>query len=103
MAGGHAMWIRQLPSGSQRRTEGAGTRDAERLDRVLPVWSRQSNRAGYRLSREHGEWNAYFLSDLAKHHEVVVFDNCEIGQSQMLGASYSVRELAGDTAALIRG
>ncbi|MFM0162038.1 alpha/beta hydrolase [Paraburkholderia sediminicola] len=56
---------------------------------------------GYRASM--AEWNAYFLSDLAKHHEVVVFDNRGIGQSQMRGASYSVRDLAGDTAALIRG
>jgi pimeloyl-ACP methyl ester carboxylesterase len=48
------------------------------------------------------EWNAYFLSDLAKHHEVVVFDNRGIGQSQMHGTRYSVRDLASDTAALIR-
>jgi pimeloyl-ACP methyl ester carboxylesterase len=56
---------------------------------------------GYRASM--AEWNAYFLSDLAKHHEVVVFDNRGIGQSQMRGTRYSVRDLASDTAALIRG
>jgi pimeloyl-ACP methyl ester carboxylesterase len=55
---------------------------------------------GYRASM--AEWNAYFLSDLAKHHEVVVFDNRGIGQSQMHGTRYSVRDLASDTAALIR-
>lgn len=56
---------------------------------------------GYRASM--AEWNAYFLSDLAKHHEVVVFDNRGIGRSQMRAASYSVRDLATDTAELIEG
>jgi pimeloyl-ACP methyl ester carboxylesterase len=56
---------------------------------------------GYRATI--AEWNASFLAELAKHHEVVVFDNRGIGQSQMRGTGYSVQDLAGDTAALIRG
>jgi pimeloyl-ACP methyl ester carboxylesterase len=55
---------------------------------------------GYRASM--AEWNAYFLDELAKHHEVIVFDNRGVGRSQMRGTRYSVRDLASDTAALIR-
>ena len=56
---------------------------------------------GYRATV--AEWNAYFLAALAKHHEVIVFDNRGIGQSQAHNASYTARDLAGDTVALIRG
>lgn len=56
---------------------------------------------GYRATM--AEWNAEFLAELAKHHEVIVFDNRGIGQSQAGDARYGARDLAGDTAALIRG
>jgi pimeloyl-ACP methyl ester carboxylesterase len=54
---------------------------------------------GYRATV--AEWNAYFLGELAKDHEVIVFDNRGIGQSRADGTRYGIEDLAGDTAALI--
>ena len=56
---------------------------------------------GYRATM--AEWNADFLQALARHHEVIVFDNRGIGQSQSHAPGYSASDLAGDAAALIRG
>ena len=47
------------------------------------------------------EWNATFLAELAKDHEVIVFDNRGIGQSIPDAASFTVEDMARDTAALI--
>ncbi|GLQ51813.1 alpha/beta fold hydrolase [Dyella flava] len=55
---------------------------------------------GYRASM--AEWNAYFLEALAKHHEVIIFDNRGIGLSQTRAAAYGIKDLANDTASLIR-
>lgn len=55
---------------------------------------------GYRSSM--AEWNAYFLGELAKSHEVVVFDNRGVGRSQANGAPYDIEALAQDTNALIK-
>jgi pimeloyl-ACP methyl ester carboxylesterase len=55
---------------------------------------------GYRASM--AEWNAYFLGELAKTHDVIIFDNRGIGQSKANGKDYRVEDLARDTAALIR-
>jgi pimeloyl-ACP methyl ester carboxylesterase len=55
---------------------------------------------GYRASM--GEWNAYFLGELAKNHDVIIFDNRGIGESKANDKHYRVEDLARDTAALIR-
>jgi pimeloyl-ACP methyl ester carboxylesterase len=55
---------------------------------------------GYRANLS--EWNAYFLAELAKNHEVVVFDNRGIGQSPANLTDYSAPDLARDTSALIK-
>ena len=55
---------------------------------------------GYRASM--AEWNAYFLGELAKTHDVIVFDNRGIGLSKANDKNYRVEDLARDTAALIK-
>jgi pimeloyl-ACP methyl ester carboxylesterase len=55
---------------------------------------------GYRA--ELSEWNAYFLAELAKNHEVIVFDNRGMGRSASDIASYRIDDLARDTSALIK-
>ncbi|MCA6112685.1 alpha/beta fold hydrolase [Bradyrhizobium cenepequi] len=55
---------------------------------------------GYRAALS--EWSAYFLTELAKKHEVIVFDNRGIGRSASDIASYRVDDLARDTLALIK-
>ena len=47
------------------------------------------------------EWDATFLAELAKHHDVIVFDNRGIGRSIPDAASFTVEDMARDTAALI--
>jgi pimeloyl-ACP methyl ester carboxylesterase len=54
---------------------------------------------GYRATMS--EWNAYFLEELARRHEVVVFDNRGIGGSVWSAGSYRVDDLARDTLTLI--
>lgn len=54
---------------------------------------------GYRARM--AEWNAYFLGELAKYHDVVVFDNRGIGRSETASTSYRINDLADDAAALI--
>jgi pimeloyl-ACP methyl ester carboxylesterase len=48
------------------------------------------------------EWNAYFLDELAKERDVIVFDNRGIGLSATSTLHYDVKDLALDTAALIK-
>jgi pimeloyl-ACP methyl ester carboxylesterase len=48
------------------------------------------------------EWNAYFLAELAKEHDVIVFDNRGIGRSATSTSSYDLTDLVLDTAALIK-
>lgn len=48
------------------------------------------------------EWNTYFLSELAKKYEVVIFDNRGIGRSSTDTSSYRVEDLSLDTATLIQ-
>lgn len=55
---------------------------------------------GYRASM--AEWNAYFLGELAKNHEVIIFDNRGVGRSQIRGTNYGIEDLARDTATLIK-
>jgi pimeloyl-ACP methyl ester carboxylesterase len=55
---------------------------------------------GYRATM--AEWNTYFLSELAKSHEVIVFDNRGVGLSLANNAGYRVEDLASDTASLIK-
>jgi pimeloyl-ACP methyl ester carboxylesterase len=55
---------------------------------------------GYRATM--ANWNAYFLGELAKNHEVVIFDNRGIGKSSAADASYRIKDLAADSATLIR-
>jgi pimeloyl-ACP methyl ester carboxylesterase len=47
------------------------------------------------------EWDAAFLAELAKHHDVVAFDNRGIGRSIPNAATFTVQDMARDTAALI--
>jgi pimeloyl-ACP methyl ester carboxylesterase len=47
------------------------------------------------------EWNAMFLAELAKDHEIIVFDNRGVGQSIPDATSFTVEDMARDTAALI--
>ncbi|SAK63001.1 alpha/beta hydrolase [Caballeronia temeraria] len=60
---------------------------------------------GYRATL--GEWNAYFLGELAKHHEVIVFDNRGIGRSTPVaghyGPDYGMRDMAADAADVLAG
>ncbi|SAK77454.1 alpha/beta hydrolase [Caballeronia hypogeia] len=54
-----------------------------------------------------GEWNAYFLGELAKHHDVIVFDNRGVGRSTAtparFGADYGIRDMAADAADVMAG
>ena len=54
---------------------------------------------GYRATMS--EWDATFLAELAKHHDVIVFDNRGIGRSIPNAASFTIDDMASDTAALI--
>ncbi|KND55103.1 alpha/beta hydrolase fold [Candidatus Paraburkholderia kirkii] len=60
---------------------------------------------GYRATL--GEWNAYFLGELVKHHEVIIFDNRGIGRSAIVegryGPDYGMRDMAADAADVIAG
>lgn len=56
---------------------------------------------GYRATLE--EWNASFLAELAKSHEVIVFDNRGVGRSSTGDANFDIQDMANDAAALIRG
>ena len=47
------------------------------------------------------EWDAAFLADLAKHHEVIVFDNRGVGRSLPTASSFTVQDMASDLSALI--
>jgi len=47
------------------------------------------------------EWNAAFLAELAKHHDVIVFDNRGVGRSILDATSFAGEDMARDTAALI--
>jgi pimeloyl-ACP methyl ester carboxylesterase len=47
------------------------------------------------------EWNATFLAELARHHQVIVFDNRGIGRSIPDATSFTVEDMAQDTDALI--
>jgi pimeloyl-ACP methyl ester carboxylesterase len=55
---------------------------------------------GYRATLS--EWNSYFLGELAKSHEVIVFDNRGVGRSTMDTANYRAEDLARDTSSLIK-
>ena len=55
---------------------------------------------GYRATM--ANWNAYFLGELAKNHEVIIFDNRGIGRSDALDTGYSIKDLASDSATLIK-
>ncbi len=54
---------------------------------------------GYRATMS--EWDAAFLAELAKHHDVIVFDNRGIGRSIPNASSFTIDDMASDTAALI--
>lgn len=58
---------------------------------------------GYRASI--AEWDAFFLGELAQHHEVIVFDNRGVGGSSALpgryGVEYGMRDMADDAADVI--
>ncbi|MGF6721521.1 pimeloyl-ACP methyl ester carboxylesterase [Paraburkholderia sp. GAS41] len=54
---------------------------------------------GYRAPLS--EWDAAFLAELAKHHDVIVFDNRGIGRSMPDASSFTIGDMASDTAALI--
>ncbi len=47
------------------------------------------------------EWDASFVAGLARHHDVVVFDNRGVGRSQPDATTFSIADMAQDTAALI--
>lgn len=47
------------------------------------------------------EWDASFIAELAKHHDVIVFDNRGVGRSQPDTSTFSIDDMAQDTAALI--
>jgi len=55
---------------------------------------------GYRATI--ANWNAYFLGELARRHEVIVFDNRGIGASASDTSQYGIEDLARDTATLIQ-
>ena len=54
---------------------------------------------GYRATV--AEWNATFLAELAKRHDVIVFDNRGVGRSMPDASSFTINDMASDTAALI--
>lgn len=53
------------------------------------------------LGANMAEWNAYFLGELARHHEVILFDNRGIGSSNAPAERQSIGTLAADGAALL--
>lgn len=55
---------------------------------------------GYRATISN--WNAYFLGELAKQHEVIVFNNRGIGGSVSDTTQYRMADLARDTSTLIQ-
>jgi pimeloyl-ACP methyl ester carboxylesterase len=55
---------------------------------------------GYRATISN--WNAYFLGELAKHHQVIVLDNRGIGGSVSETTRYGMADLARDTLTLIQ-
>lgn len=55
---------------------------------------------GYRATI--ANWNAYFLGELAKRHEVIVFDNRGIGASSSRTADYRIEDLARDADTLMQ-
>ena len=46
------------------------------------------------------EWDAAFLTELAKHHDVIVFDNRGVGRSEADTSTFSIDDMARDAAAL---
>lgn len=58
---------------------------------------------GYRATL--GEWNAYFLGQLARHHEVIAFDNRGVGRSSTIqgryGPNYDIHDMAADAADVV--
>jgi pimeloyl-ACP methyl ester carboxylesterase len=54
---------------------------------------------GYRATLS--EWDAAFLTDLAKQHEVIVFDNRGIGRSLPHASPFTAQDMAKDLSALI--
>jgi pimeloyl-ACP methyl ester carboxylesterase len=58
---------------------------------------------GYRATL--GEWNARFLGELARNHDVIAFDNRGVGASVpndgSIPADYSIEDMANDAADLI--
>jgi pimeloyl-ACP methyl ester carboxylesterase len=58
---------------------------------------------GYRAPLS--EWNAYFLGELARHREVIVFDNRGVGASSpqpgRYGPDYGIEDMARDAADLL--
>ncbi|ARP80401.1 hypothetical protein CAL12_05835 [Bordetella genomosp. 8] len=55
---------------------------------------------GYRATI--ANWNAYFLGELARRHEVIVFDNRGIGGSGPAAGDYGIEDLARDTSTLMQ-
>jgi pimeloyl-ACP methyl ester carboxylesterase len=47
------------------------------------------------------EWDSAFLTELARHHDVIVFDNRGVGRSEPNASTFSIEDMARDTAALI--
>lgn len=58
---------------------------------------------GYRATLS--EWDAHFLGELARHHEVIVFDNRGVGRSAAIegryGTGYGIRDMAADAGDVI--
>jgi pimeloyl-ACP methyl ester carboxylesterase len=48
-------------------------------------------------------WNKEFVADLANQHEVILFDNRNVGGTLINGKNYSAKDLANDTDRLIHG
>ncbi|GAB2902652.1 alpha/beta hydrolase [Paraburkholderia jirisanensis] len=47
------------------------------------------------------EWDSTFLTELAKQHDVIVFDNRGLGRTEPNASTFSIDDMARDTAALI--
>jgi pimeloyl-ACP methyl ester carboxylesterase len=54
------------------------------------------------MSGTHVSWGEPFLSALREHFDVVAFDNRGIGLSAPIDGPFTIAEMAGDTAALMR-
>lgn len=48
-------------------------------------------------------WNRHFLNELSRQHEVIIFNNRNVGGSVIRSASYTSLDLANDTWQLIEG